>query len=125
MIVSILKIIAEPSNKEGILEILYSVKGPTEAKPGCLSSNVSQDLQDERVIYYKEVWQDKAALNDHIRSDLYRNIIAVMDMSSEPPDIKFNTISNTAGMELIKKTLGFSEEGKENAVNELEDHIGS
>jgi len=109
MIVSILKIIAEPSNKEGILEILYSVKGPIEAKPGCLNSSVFQDLQDERLIYYKETWQDKANLYKHIRSDLYRNIIAVMDMSSEPPDIKFNTVSNTAGMELIKKILGFTE----------------
>lgn len=116
MIESILKVIADSSNKDEILEILYSVKGPTEANPECLNSSLFQDLEDQRIIYYKEVWQDKAALTEHIRSDIYRNIFAVMDMSGEPPDIKFNMVSNTTGMDFIKKTLGFSENEKENAI---------
>lgn len=110
MIESILKVISNSSNKEEILEILYSVKGPTEASPECLNSSVFNDSENESIIYYQEVWQDKAALSEHIRSDIYKNIFAVMDMSDGPPEIKFNTVSHTAGMDFIAETLGISKD---------------
>ncbi|MBW1667377.1 MAG: antibiotic biosynthesis monooxygenase [Deltaproteobacteria bacterium] len=107
MIISTLRIVAEPDKNDEILEILFSVKGPTEGEAGCISCRIFQDLRNERVITYEEVWQSEEKLYQHIRSDLYRNILAVMDMSNGPPEVKFSTISNIAGMELIKKALGY------------------
>lgn len=107
MVISTTKIVTEPSDKEKILEILFSVKGPTEGKPGCIRCSIYLDLQNEHVIVYEEVWRSKEDLFYHIRSDLYRSILAVMDMSSEPPGVAFSTISSTTGMELIKSALGY------------------
>jgi len=106
MIVSNIKILADPDNKNEILEILFSVKGPTEVKRGCLSCGIYQDIQNERIIAYEEVWESKESLYNHIRSAFYRSILAAVDMSSEPPEIKFNTVSNITGIELIKEALG-------------------
>lgn len=89
------------------MEILFSVKGPTEGKTGCASCRIYQDLENEHIITYEEVWQSKKKLYNHIRSDPYRKIFAVMDMSDGPPEVKFSTISSIAGMELIKKALGY------------------
>jgi len=102
MIISLIRILAEPDNKDEILEILFSVKGPTEGTPGCISCRMYQDLENKHIIAYEEVWRNRENLFKHICSDLYRNILAVMDMSSEPPGVSFSTISNSAGMELIK-----------------------
>jgi len=116
MIISLIRILAEPDNKEEILEILFSVKGPTEGEPGCISCRMYQDIENEHIIAYEEVWRNRENLFKHIRSDLYRNILAVMDMSSDPPDVRFNTISNSAGMELIKEALGYSDMERDNNI---------
>jgi quinol monooxygenase YgiN len=107
MILSIIKITAASNNKDDILDILFFVKGPAEGKHGCLSCGIYQDLQNEHIIFYEELWEGSENLYSHIRSDLYRNILAVMDMSSEPPEIKFSTVSSVAGMDLIKEALEY------------------
>ena len=106
MIVSVLKITVDPGKKDEILEVLLSVKGPIEAEPGCMGCHIFQDLLNERMIYYNETWQNRGSLFAHIRSDRYRTLIAVMEMSSEAPDIKFKTVTNTKGMELIREAIG-------------------
>ncbi len=105
MIISTIRINAAPARKKEILEILYSVKGPTEGQPGCLSSNIYQNLLANHQITYVEVWKTKAGLFKHIRSPLYRSILAAIDMSCEVPDIQFSSVSNVDGMELIKAAL--------------------
>ncbi|MBW2368133.1 MAG: antibiotic biosynthesis monooxygenase [Deltaproteobacteria bacterium] len=107
MIVSMIKIVVTPDKKDEILEILFSLKGPTEVKHGCINCRIYQDLQDNNIIY-KETWKDKESLDKHIRSDLYRDILAVIDMSSEQPGINFFTVSSVAGIELIQETLGYN-----------------
>ena len=105
MIISTIRINAAPARKKEILEILYSVKGPTEGQAGCLSSNIYQNLLSNHQITYVEVWKTKAGLFKHIRSSLYRSILAAIDMSCELPDIQFSSVSATDGMELIKAAL--------------------
>lgn len=108
MILSIIKITAASNNKDEILDILFFVKGPTEGKHGCLSCGIYQDLQNEHIIFYEELWDGRENLYGHIRSNLYRNILAAVDMSNEPPEIKFSTVSSVAGLDLIQTALGYS-----------------
>ena len=106
MIVSTIRMVAEPHPKEEILEILFSVKGPAEAKPGCVRCCIYQDLENEKVIVYEEIWRKEEYLYNHICSSHYYKILAAVDLADEPPDIAFNTISNIGRMELIKTVLG-------------------
>jgi len=53
-----------------------------------------------------EEWESQADLDKHIRTDDFRKILAVMDISNEPPEIKFNTVSKTVGMEFIERIRG-------------------
>ncbi len=41
-------------------------------------------------------------LDHHIKSDQYRIILSLMEISGEPPEIKLNTISKTEGLEAIE-----------------------
>lgn len=102
-----MKISADSASKEEILKILLSVKGPTEAEIGCVSCRIFQEVRNENAIFYEEVWQNRNKLNDHIRTGIYRNILAALDMSNEVPDVEFISISRISGMELIKEALGY------------------
>jgi quinol monooxygenase YgiN len=88
------------------LAILFSVKGPTESEPKCISCRIYTEPRNEKRITYEEVWQDEDSLYQHIRSPHYRNVLAAMDLSSEPPEVKFTTVLKTEGMEVMQRVLG-------------------
>ncbi len=107
MIIATIQIFADSGNINEIIEVLYSVKGPTEGKSGCISCFIHQEVNNKNLITYEERWENQDQLNNHICSDLYRKILAVIDMSSQPPAVKFSTVSSISGMELIKTALGY------------------
>jgi len=39
----------------------------------------------------------------HIRSDEYRNLLMVLEMALEQPEIRFDIISSSTGIETIEK----------------------
>lgn len=51
---------------------------------------------------YKK-WESWEALDKYIRSDEYKKILAMMELASEPPEIKFVESLKTDGMELIQE----------------------
>jgi quinol monooxygenase YgiN len=65
----------------------------------------SQTENSDSLVLLEE-WKSREGLEQHIRSDDFRTILAVMDLAIEPPEIKFVTASNTAGMELIEELRG-------------------
>jgi len=107
MIIAAIRIFADSGNINEIIEVLSSVKGPTEGKSGCISCFIYKEVNNENRITYEERWENQEQLNNHICSDFYRKILAVIDMSSQPPAVKFSTVSSTAGMELIKTAFGY------------------
>lgn len=101
MIITFLKIIVTPEKQETVLEILYSLLEPTRVVPGCIGCNLYQDMENKNVLFYSDMWQNQEALDRHILSDLYRNILFVMDMSNEPPEISFKRVIHSSGIETI------------------------
>jgi quinol monooxygenase YgiN len=67
-----------------------------------------QDVDDENILTYVERWERKEDMDRHIRSDQYRKLIAVIDESVEPPDIRFDTISESHGIAAIWATRDLS-----------------
>ncbi len=102
MIAATLKI-ELPIHKRGeVLEALKSLREPTRAEPGCVDCYVYQDLHDENRLVLAEVWESRADLERHLRSHRYRVVLALMEAASRPPEIRFHTISHTAGMEVVR-----------------------
>jgi autoinducer 2-degrading protein len=55
-------------------------------EPGCLRFNVLQDLQDENVYYFYEVYKDEAALEAHRTMLHYQTWRAVADTLDGPTE---------------------------------------
>ena len=106
MILSTLQIVVPDRKPEEALEILRMYLGPVCYQPGCLSCQAYQELDNENNIVLIEKWISQAYLDRHLCSDEYKKILTLMDISSEPPKIKFHTVWNSEGMELLEKLRG-------------------
>ena len=96
-----------PREKHGeALKILRSVAELCRDDPGCLSCNLYEDLQEKNVLMFEEVWRAKEDLDVHIRSDEYRNLLLVLEMAPKQPEIRFDVISGSTGIETIEKARG-------------------
>jgi quinol monooxygenase YgiN len=78
---------------------------------GCLSSRLYHDENEEAVFVCEQVWRNQDDLEQHLRSKDYGHMILLMELADEPPEIKFQTISETAGIEVIEKARGITRDG--------------
>jgi len=85
------------------IEILHSVAERTRVQPGCVSCQVYHDTQEERLIMLDEMWSTQEGLDTHLRSDEYRNVLLVIEMADEKPEILFNPLADSTGVETIEK----------------------
>lgn len=59
-------------------------------------------VEDRNQVRYVEQWNSEDALSSHIRSPLYRRILAAMELCMQPPEVKFYYCSEEKGLELIE-----------------------
>ena len=85
------------------LEILGSVIEQTQFEQGCVSCRIYRAVEDECDILYEELWMEEDDLQQHLRSDKYQKILLVIEMASEPPEIRFDTIAHSSGVETIEQ----------------------
>ena len=92
-----------PQKCDEVLKILRSMAEQCRDNPGCLRSHVYGDLQESNVLMIEEVWRTEEDLKVHMRSDEYFNLLLVLEMALKQPEIRFDTISNSTGIETIEK----------------------
>jgi hypothetical protein len=49
-----------------------------------------------------EMWRDEESLEQHLRSEKYPSVFLVMEMALKCPDVRFNTVSTSTGIETIE-----------------------
>lgn len=100
-----------PQKIDEALQVLSSIIERIRAEAGCISCAVYQDTESEHVIVLEEKWRSDEDLQRHLRSEDYRKVLLVMEMACKPPEISFDTINETIGVEFIEKAR--SKKGKE------------
>ena len=104
MIVGTLRILPPPDRRADVLEVLRSVQGSVGAQPGCAGCRVYEEQGEERAVVLIERWESQAALDAHLRSEAYRRILGAVELSGGPPDIRFEQVTATEGIELIERS---------------------
>ena len=102
MISFTLRIKVQADRRTDFLDTARMIIEPMLVLPGCESCRVSQDLNDMDIAILVEEWQSREDFEKHIRSDEFRVVLSLMELSSEKPEIKIATISKIEGFEAIE-----------------------
>ncbi len=106
MIVATLGIRVAPENTRRAMQVILPLLGPTHTESGCLSCDLYQGTEDDGSLILIERWESLPDLERHIRSDRYHKVLAWIEMSTEPPEIRFDFVSETRGFEMLEAVLG-------------------
>jgi len=104
MIVGTLRLLPSPDRHDQVLEILRSIQGPVSAQPGCVACHVYEE-HGPGAIALVERWESEAALEAHIISKAYQHILSAIELSCAPPEVCFDFVSASEGMEFIERSL--------------------
>ncbi len=100
--VATVRIPTTPERLEEIIATLRSVVGPTLANSSCKECSVVADVIEVRYVVFRERWTSFQAFERHARSKLYQRVLVALDMASEPPEVRFECMGRTWGLDLLK-----------------------
>jgi quinol monooxygenase YgiN len=106
MIRSSVILTAMPGNRDDVVRALRSFIGPTRAQPGCLQCALYEDAEDPLHLCLIEEWDDEEHLQRRLRSKDYRNLLLVLELSTDVPQISFDEVSERRGIEVIHAARG-------------------
>jgi quinol monooxygenase YgiN len=101
VIVATLRVVVPRSKRQEILGALRSVLAAAEVQAECAGCRLYRDAQNDRAFLLVQEWGSQSALDRHLRSDLYRTLLAVVETAREPPEIHFDTVAQRGGVEVI------------------------
>jgi quinol monooxygenase YgiN len=104
MVVGTIRIQPSPSRRGQVLEILRSIQGPVTIAPGCAACDIYEEDGPDAAIVLIERWDSLPALEAHLCSEHYRRILGAVELSGGPPEVRFDHVSGSEGLELIERT---------------------
>ena len=106
MIISTMKIDAFPEKRKELLQTIKPLLTRIRQEKGCLSSRFYKDIDDYDRFVLVEEWESRKYLDNHFKSDIFGVLLGALNLLGEPPEIRLNVVSNSAGMEAVKAARG-------------------
>ena len=103
MVRSIIRMLIPLEKQSEALEIIGSMIEQTQFEPGCVSCRLYRGVEDARAIMFEELWLSEEDLKRHLQSDKYHKVLLVVEMAVEPPEIRFDIIAHSTGVERIEQ----------------------
>jgi quinol monooxygenase YgiN len=101
MILERIVVLVAPERREDLRRAFSSLLGPTRVEPGCISCHLYQEAGNLNRFCLETRWKTDQELIRHLRSEQYRNLLILLEVSSEPPLIEFHDVVETKGLELV------------------------
>jgi quinol monooxygenase YgiN len=101
MIHTMVAIVSPPGQRQSFVRALRSLVGPTRVEQGCLSCHLYEDIELPGSFTLVEDWVSAADFERRLRSEAYRQLLLLMELSPEAPMIQFHSVRSTAGMDAI------------------------
>jgi len=108
MVLATIRMIIPPKKRDEALRILRSTAEQCKIHSGCLSSHIYDDVQEDNVLMFEEMWRTEEDLAQHLRSEEYRDVLLVMEMALKHPEVSFNKVSTSTGIETVEKARNFT-----------------
>ncbi len=86
-----------------VVDLFESYRGPVSARTGCGSVQLYSLFSNPGEFMLIEEWGSSGALHDHIRSDDFRKVLALMDLAVIAPELRFHRVSSQKGFDLVRE----------------------
>ncbi len=103
MIRATLRLKLEPNNLSEAVKVFRCLLERTRVMPGCLGCHLYQGIEEPGVLLFEERWKTWESLEEQLRSDRYRQMLLVMEAAIEHPEVRFDVIKESTGMETVEK----------------------
>lgn len=97
-----LRLTSRPGGTHDMVKALRSVMLPTERKRGCQRCRLCADVGQPESLWYTEEWDAAEDLDQHIRSEQFSRLLAVIESAAKPPVIDFRLVSHLRGLDYIE-----------------------
>jgi quinol monooxygenase YgiN len=102
VIVFSLQIIAPDERRTILLRTLVAMLGPTRVAPGCLEAHLYSDLDRRKTVLLVEDWDSREQFERNLDSAKLNAIVAAIELSSEPPVVRIDTVERREGMDGLR-----------------------
>jgi quinol monooxygenase YgiN len=103
MILATIRMTIPPQKRDEALKILRSIAEQSRLHSGCLGWHIYEDVLEDNVLMFEEMWRSEEDLERHLRSDEYFKVLLIMEMALKHPEVRFNTVSTSTGIDTIEK----------------------
>jgi quinol monooxygenase YgiN len=93
-----------PEKQLEMIQTLLSMIEPTTREAGCLSYDISCDIEDKNRFSLLEEWETREDLDQHIASHRFGVLLGTKALLREPMEIQIHTVSHSEGMDAIHAT---------------------
>ncbi len=103
MVLATLRMIVSPEKFGEALRILTSLAEQSRVQPGCLSCRLYRNGEEDNILFFEQRWSSEEDMARHLQSEEYRQVLLVLEMACKQPEIRFETITATTGIETIER----------------------
>jgi quinol monooxygenase YgiN len=106
VVIELVNIVAPRGKTQELGKALASLVGPIQVQPGCVSCRLSQPWQIREGLQIEARWNTQQDLVLHLRSDIYKQLLLLVELSSSPPTLEFFAVHEIYGLDLVEKVRG-------------------
>jgi len=97
--------IVRPEKRNDLLKTLKGMLEPARVERGCLNYRLYEDTENNNAFVLLEQWATQEDLERHLSTDNQRRLLELTDLLSEKPELLFNTVLHTQGIDLIENVF--------------------
>ena len=97
---------ARSNKRNELLSACRLISDRTRQEKGCLDCRLSQDIDNENLIYLEETWERRSYLDEHFRSDIFSALLGAVKLLGKTHEIRINDGSQTEGKDAVKRARG-------------------
>ena len=87
--------------RKEFLQAVPLILSTTAQQPGCVSHQISRDIDDDHSFYVFQEWENQSALDVYWQSDRFAAFLGALHLLKRAPSIQSHAVSFTAGMEAV------------------------
>ncbi len=84
-----------------LIEALHLLMRHSRRPGGCTRAHIAADVDRANAYWYCEDWESAEALDEELKSERFRQLLALMETSAEAPCLELRMVSETHGLEYV------------------------